>query len=883
MDFETYSEAGFTWDASAGKWLKVGPKGGIADVGAWAYSRHPSTECLWLSYDMRDGKGVRDWMPWMPAPVELFDYVAQGGLIEAHNSFFEYCIWNNVFSRQMGAPPMPVDQLRDSAAACAAHGLPRSLEDAGRVMGCAQQKDTKAAAQVKKLWMPRKPTKADPSKRLTLEEQTELHLVNGAYCADDVRAEIALSDAVPHLSPYELEVWKLDQRINARGVGIDRARVTDAIEVIEQLKRKYVPMQKVLTDGQVKSPNSYAALRKWINSKGVDIPDTQADTITEYLEHEGLPQVVREVLEIQQLVGGAAIKKIYAMDRFVDETDCRVRGVFSYCGAASTGRWSSRGVQLHNAPNSGPDAWGCAGCGEHYGAHLAACPFCAQDVVKCIKCGSPVSRAGAGCCGVKPQVSEWGAEAAESSIRLISKRDSTLLEQVWGNALSAITACIRGFIVARDGHDLLCADYSAIEARVIAELAGEEWRLEVFRTHGKIYEMSAGKMLGLTLDDFKTYKDEHGSHHPARKKGKVAELACFAPDTLVLTAAGWKQIAHVLPGERVYDGEQFVPTAGVVSRGVRYVVRAHGVRVTRNHMVCRGNSWESFGEVSTALELPRDYPSALACWPAPRLRYPEGPAEIEVFDLLECGPNNRFVVLTDKGPLLAHNCGYQGGVGAMVKFGADKFMTRKEMKDTVTRWREASPNIVKLWYALEDATKNAVRNRGQEFTYRYITYQMRGNVLYCKLPSGRSLAYHCPRLTPVYVTWEESGRLDDDGMPERVRCEYPYPVDGGRLDYKLSYMADDKGQWRSCSLYGGLAVENATQAVARDLLADALLRLDQKGYPIIMHVHDEIIAEVPHGFGSIEEFEAIMEQTPHWAASWPIKADGGWRGLRYRK
>lgn len=737
MDFETYSEAGFIWSAADGKWTKVGPKGGIQDVGAWAYSRHPSTECLWLSYDMRDGLGVRNWMPWLPAPQELFDYVARGGLIEAHNSFFEYCIWNNVFTRQLGAPPLPVDQLRDSAAACAAHGLPRSMEDAGRVMGCAQQKDTKAAAQVKKLWMPRKPTKGDPSKRLTLEAQTELHLVNGGYCADDVRAEVALSDVVPPLSPYELEVWKLDQRINARGVGIDTEALNDAIAIVEQMRAKYVPMMPVLTNGEVKTPNSHAQLRDWCCRNGVELPDTQADTITEALERDDLPPHVRDVLEIRVMVGGAAINKVFAMQRFGDPTDGRVRGVFSYYGAVATGRFASRGVQLHNNPNSGPDHYKCGVCHEHYGTQ-ASC---------CLHCGSETTG----------RADEWGNDAAESALRLFKRRDLELVEKVWGNALAIITACIRAFISAAPGHDLICADYSAIEARVIAQLAGEDWRLDVFRTHGKIYEASACQMFGMTLDDFATYKQEHGGHHPARKKGKVAELAL----------------------------------------------------------------------------------------------------------------------------------GYGGGWKAMAAFGADKFMTEKDMKDTVRQWRAASPNVAALWYNLEECAVNAVRNPGAVYSYRLLSYQVRNNVLYCKLPSGRELTYHSPRTTPVYVTWEETGRLEEDGTPERVRCEYPYPVDGGRLSYKLTHMGTPKkgaaGSWVVCNLYSGVLAENVCQAVARDLLADALLRLDKAGYPVIMHVHDEIIAEVPHGFGSIEEFEAIMEQTPHWAAGWPIKADGGWRGLRYRK
>lgn len=887
IDFETYSEAGFTYDSKTGKWLKIGPKGGIQDVGAWAYSRHPSTEVLWLSYDMRDGRGVQSWFPWCEPPADLFDYVRNGGVVEAHNSFFEYGIWNNVFTRQCGAPPAPIGQFYDTAAACSAWGLPRSLEDAAKVLGVTQQKDTATARQVKKLWMPRKATKNNPRLRHTLEHDTELHMMNGAYCEQDVRTEIDVSLAVPALSEYEHRVWQLDQQINARGVHIDRPALNDAIEIIRQMREKYIPMQQVLTGGAVKSPNSYAALRQWVCDQGIEIPDTQATTIEETLERDDLPDVVRQVLDIQVLAGGAAIKKIYAMDRFADLEDNRIRGVFSYYGAVATGRWASRGVQLHNNPNSGPDAWECAGCGEHYGTQHQTCPYCHADAVPCRKCGESISRAAGACgCGKKPEADEWGAEAAESVVRLMKHRTLDHMETVWGNAQKAITSAIRAFITAGPDHDLMCSDYSAIEARVLACLAGEDWRIDVFRTHGKIYEASAAQIFGLTMEDFSTYKAENGSHHPARKKGKISELAA----------------------------------------------------------------------------------------------------------------------------------GYGGGVGAFKAFGADKFLSEKEIQELVRDWRAASPAVVALWRGLEDAAINAIRNPGQCYRYRYIAYQLNpaDGVLYCQLPSGRLLTYHGAWLTTVYVRWEESGQLIQDPdtglmVPERVRCDYPYPVDGGKPQDVINHMGTPRkgggGTWVRCKTWGGTLTENCiaegslvltdsgwksiesvtaldrvhdgvefvthgglkdsgeqpvivvdgvamtpdhrvltrsgwrearhggelqrpviygdppviygatpgtervydilnagprqrfvvlgsggpfivhncAQAVSRDLLADAMLRLDAAGYPIVMHVHDEIIAEVPHGFGSVEEFERIMGTPPAWAADWPIKAADGWRGLRYRK
>lgn len=1054
IDFETYSEAGFTYDAKTGKWLKLGPKGGIADVGAWAYSRHPSTEVLWLSYDMRDGRGVQSWFPWCEPPADLFDYVRNGGVVEAHNSFFEYGIWNNVFTRQCGAPPAPIGQFYDTAAACSAWGLPRSLEDAAKVLGVTQQKDTATARQVKKLWMPRKATKNNPRLRYTLEHDTELHMMNGSYCEQDVRTEIDVSLAVPALSEYEHRVWQLDQQINARGVHIDRPALNDAIEIIRQMREKYIPMQQVLTGGAVKSPNSYAALRQWVCDQGIEIPDTQATTIEETLERDDLPDVVRQVLDIQVLAGGAAIKKIYAMDRFADLEDNRIRGVFSYYGAVATGRWASRGCQMHNFSNSGPDNWECSGCGEHYGTQHQTCPYCHADVVPCRKCDRPVSRAAGACgCGKKPEADEWGAEAAESVIRLMRHRSLDHMETVWGNAQKAITSCTRGMITAGPGHDLLCSDYSAIEARVLACLAGEDWRIDVFRTHGKIYEASAAAMFKMDLAEFSTYKAENGAHHPARKKGKVAELACLHPHTLVLTDSGYVRLADIKARHRLWDGEQWVNHQGVVLKGRKEVIDVDGVLMTKEHLVISNNSWKEAKQLVSSPNIlmsalatgsenlpwsnkpetlqkkkgmscnvravatlissllrtcswgrPRDVGSALerklrklgkniitntlsfvrttstedvssiACerpsqgvtlrivrliktmakeassfamngeknsgrelflntsllcmggtiltsrWTGSTSTGGMNPATSDssrrartlktsdvlepckkesknwsdVYDIAFAGPRNRFTIKSNSGHLIVHNCGYGGGPGAMKAFGADKFMTEKEIADNVRDWRAASPAVVTLWRGLEEAAINAIRNPGQCYRYRHIAYQLNpaDGVLYCQLPSGRLLTYHGAWLTSVYVRWEESGQLIQDPgtglmVPERVRCDYPYPVDGGKPQDVINHMGTPRkgggGTWVRCKTWGGTLCENVCQAVSRDLLADAMLRLDAAGYPIVMHVHDEIIAEVPHGFGSVEEFERIMGTPPAWAADWPIKAADGWRGLRYRK
>jgi DNA polymerase len=229
-----------------------------------------------------------------------------------------------------------------------------------------------------------------------------------------------------------------------------------------------------------------------------------------------------------------------------------------------------------------------------------------------------------------------------------------------------------------------------------------------------------------------------------------------------------------------------------------------------------------------------------------------------VFDILNAGPRNRFVILTTDGPLIVHNSGYQGGPGAWKAFGADKFLTDQEIQQGVTAWREASPSVVAFWRGVEAAAIQAVRT-GVRHSFRSISYEVIGKVLYCNLPSGRRLSYHNPIVIPDTTPW-------------------------GKDCFKLTHMVNlTTGGWQRDNTYGGKLTENIVQAVARDLLAYAMVNLEKAGYPVVMHIHDEIVCELPRGWGSVEEMEKIMGTMPPWAHDWPIRAAGGWRGERYRK
>ena len=214
-------------------------------------------------------------------------------------------------------------------------------------------------------------------------------------------------------------------------------------------------------------------------------------------------------------------------------------------------------------------------------------------------------------------------------------------------------------------------------------------------------------------------------------------------------------------------------------------------------------------------------------------------SKARVYDILESGRNNRFTVSN----CLVHNCGYQGGVGALKAMGAE--MCEEEMQQLVSAWRKANPNIVKLWYAVENAAIKAVKEK-TTVNVGKINFVYESGILFIALPSGRRLSYIKPRLE----------------LDERFNKEV------------LTYEGTQQKNWGRLNTYGGKITENVVQATARDILAEAMLSLDKAGYKIVMHCHDEVIIEAPVGQGSLKEVCDIMGITPKWAEGLPLKAEG---------
>jgi len=305
------------------------------------------------------------------------------------------------------------------------------------------------------------------------------------------------------------------------------------------------------------------------------------------------------------------------------------------------------------------------------------------------------------------------------------------IDTLYGSPFHIVSDCLRGFLTAAPGKDLISADFSAIEARVLAWLAGEEYVLELFRSGGLVYHDAASKIFS-------------------------------------------------------------VPIESIIKNSKQYMV----------------------GKVS----------------------------------------------------ILA--LGYQGGVGAfhqMCKTYELKGISDKFANEIKIRFRESRPRTVDLWKDTEEAAMSAVLNPGQKFSVgapgRQCHYMVRGCWLWCKLPSGGMIPYPYPEIQEVETPW-------------------------GQLKDAVTYMGVKTKQgnkkWERQKSYGGHLVENNTQAVARDCLAPAMIRVEEAGYPIVLHVHDECVSEVDEGYGSVEEYENLLAIQPSWAVGLPISAEG-WRGKRYRK
>lgn len=454
----------------------------IKDSGSWRYSVDPSTEVLCLVFRLphwEEGHTAL-WHPAFPhlgieeadcqELEEFFAWIADGKLVEAHNSWFERGIWTNIMVPRFGWPAIGHWQWRCSAAKAAAHSLPRSLEGCTTALALPVKKDMEGSKVMKKMAKPRKPRKAevaawekahgDEPMPYYWHESLELLERLWAYCRMDVLAEEAVSNRLRDLSPRETEMYLMDQAINERGFQLDREGIEAALEVVDDIFSDLNSELVELTGGRVEKATQRARMIEWFKEVGLPLEDTQGSTLDSWMRREDLPSDARRGLELVRALGRSSTAKFVAAQNWAHPATWRIHGGLLYHGAG-TGRWSGSGVQPHNFPRG----------------------------------------------NIKNMEQAWG---------VIKTKDTALMEMLYGDVMELLSYSLRGMIVPSPGRRLMVADYAAIEARVLLWLADDQAALDIFRRGDCIYCAMATDIYG--------WEVRKADHPNERQMGKQAVL-----------------------------------------------------------------------------------------------------------------------------------------------------------------------------------------------------------------------------------------------------------------------------------------------------------------------------------------------------------------------
>lgn len=714
----------------------------IKRCGMYVYWQSPYTVPMMLSVKV-DDEPTRVWIaPQFRYLVdteitdeELAQLIEEADIIIAHHAAFERQGFKYGMTR-LGFSDIPLEKVRCTQAQALMCALPRDLDSVARITsGGKWLKDKEGHNLMLKMSKPRMLVKAEcvPLLPLLIEagvlmedslwqdvrriqgefletlalnrplepwqefffkeflvyrenEQDFRRLVE--YARQDTEVERYVYKQLPKIPEQELRVWFHDQRINDRGIGVDRESCEGLKRAVDIYVDQLSSHALSLTEGRVTSMKAPASITSWLREHGVETPSIDKEHVKELLDSE-LPPVVREFLEIRQKTGKSSVAKYEALLNY-STVDGRFRGFASY-HAATPGRWGGNGPQLQNLPRPSEKNFVTAGDAD-----------------------------------TRREVT-----AFEEDIPLLVSCDFEFAQFFWKDLMVLAADLIRPMLVAKEGHDLVAADYSSVEARVLAWLAGQQDVLDGFVRGLDIYKVAASGIFKIPYEQI-----DGGGKGQQRQLGKTAILAC----------------------------------------------------------------------------------------------------------------------------------GYGGGWNAMLRFGADKLgLSEEEGREIVKAWRTSNYKIVELWYALRDASLDAMRFPGERIHVSNISFRKRGSFLTTRLPSGRDLFYPNAKTEMCDLPWEDR----DTGRPAQAKL-----VTGMTLTAAK--------QWVRRPLSHVTLSENVTQATARELLANGMQIVEDAGYPVIMHVHDEAVSEVPEGFGSVEEYENLLATLPEWATGMPLKAEG-WRGKRYHK
>ena len=621
--------------------------------GVYKYADSPDFEMLLFAYAADDGDvHIIDIAGGEELPEKIIQAIKSDTVVKtAYNAQFERVCLSRYLKLPEGEYLNP-QSWYCTAVQAAELALPLSLADVGSVLGLERQKMTEGKELIKYFCVPCKPTKSNGNRT----RNRPCHDINKwetfkKYCMRDVDVERQIADKLKMypIRDEEHRLYVLDQIINDRGVLVDCELAKQAVK-LNSIQSAVAVEQAYMITG-LENPNSVTQLKQWLKENGVEIESLSKKAVKSLADETDGD--VSKMLKLRLLMAKTSVKKYEAVIRSVC-SDNRVHGMMRFCGANRTGRWSGNILQPQNLPQN----------------HLPDLTL-ARDIVK--------------------------------------DGDFEMLDMMFGNVPNVLSELIRTVLIPKPNHRFIVADFSAIEARVLAWIAGEQWRIDTFKNGGDIYCASASKM-------FKVPVEKHGVNGELRQKGKISELAC----------------------------------------------------------------------------------------------------------------------------------GYGGSVGALKNMGAVEMgVQENELQGLINDWRNANPHIVRFWYEVGNAAMKAIKEKTTVPLGKLVFAYERG-ILFIRLPSGRRLSYIKPRIG--------TNRFGGDS---------------------ITYMGINSAKkWDRLETFGGKLTENIVQGTARDLLANALINAANAGYDTVFHVHDEIICEVPNGYGSVDELCRLMCIKPEWADGLPLNADG---------
>lgn len=635
----------------------------LTKAGLYRYCDTPAFEILLFAYSVDFGPvKIIDFTAGEKLPVDIFNALSDEKVKKhAYNAAFEITCLNRA---GFNTPP---EQWRCTMLHGMYLGYPAGLAKLGEALGLPDDKKKMGVgkALIRYFCVPCKPAKSNGNRTRNLpKHEPEKWQLFKTYCCQDVVTEMEdLKRLLAFPVPQEVQDdWVIDYQINSRGIAVDNDLVKGALAIDAEYKNELTAKAIAITG--LSNPNSRSQLLSWLNENtSLDLPDLTKATVTANLNVDD--KTAAEILDIRRELSKSSVSKYKAMETAMCG-DKRVRGLLQYYGASRTGRWAGRLVQVQNLP-------------RNY------------------------------------------IENLDTARELVKSHNRQGLNLLYGDVADTLSQLIRTAFIAPEGNTLCVADFSAIEARVLSWLAGEQWRMEVFASHGKIYEAAASMMFGVPIEKISKGNPEYS----LRQKGKVAELAL----------------------------------------------------------------------------------------------------------------------------------GYQGGANALISMGALKMgLTEDELPDIVQRWRQANKRICDFWYAVDQAALSVLETAQPAGVGHNIILSREFNAVYgldfltVQLPSGRKLFYPAP-----FLAENQFGRA------------------------AIHYKTQIANKWCCTSTYGGKLVENITQAVARDCLAIALRRLVAAGYKPLMHIHDEVVCEVPltslHD-DEVERMSQIMCQPIDWAPGLFLNAAG---------